>query len=200
MGLLETRWVVSLSTFVVLCLRRFDEASTLFVAGAICNAVLSKVLKRCFNAARPAGARLADPGMPSSHAQSLFFFAAYLGAAARDSVAIGRLLGPDAPRRTVDLVRGAVAVGLVVAALALSLQRVAAGLHTLAQVVVGGVVGGVCGLFWLRSGQPALATAIGGAAHPAAALGLVAAGALVVGSAERALATSLKRRARAHAD
>jgi dolichyldiphosphatase len=33
------------------------------------NALLSKILKRVINQARPAGAQQADPGMPSSHAQ-----------------------------------------------------------------------------------------------------------------------------------
>ena len=53
MGLLETKWIVSLSTLAVLAYRGFDAPATLFVAGAILNAVLSKILKRVFNTARP---------------------------------------------------------------------------------------------------------------------------------------------------
>ena len=50
--------------------------------GAIGNALLSKILKRILRQDRPTGAPVSDPGMPSSHAMSLFFFAAYLSSAA----------------------------------------------------------------------------------------------------------------------
>ena len=77
MNLIETKWLVSGSAFIVLLVRR-DAATVTFLCGAIGNALLSKVLKRLINAARPAGARLSDPGMPSSHAQSLSYFAVFL--------------------------------------------------------------------------------------------------------------------------
>ena len=77
---METRWVVSVCAALTLAYRR-DAASALCIVGAVLNALLSKVLKRVLNMSRPTGARLADPGMPSSHAQSLFFFASYLSTA-----------------------------------------------------------------------------------------------------------------------
>ena len=55
--LIETKWVVSASALLVLLIRR-DAATVVFLLGAICNALLSKVLKRLINVARPAGARL----------------------------------------------------------------------------------------------------------------------------------------------
>jgi hypothetical protein len=39
---------------------------------------VSLVLQKCFNQTRPAGSVLADPGMPSSHAMSLFFIGTYV--------------------------------------------------------------------------------------------------------------------------
>jgi dolichyldiphosphatase len=44
------------------------------------------VLKRVINEQRPASARKADPGMPSSHANSLAFLATYAAAAALDTM------------------------------------------------------------------------------------------------------------------
>ena len=90
-SLLETRWVVSGSAAIVVAYRR-DAASILCILGAVLNALLSKVLKRLLNEARPAGAPLADPGMPSSHAQSLFFFASYLSVAAVSFAAFARAI------------------------------------------------------------------------------------------------------------
>jgi dolichyldiphosphatase len=40
------------------------------VLGSIINVVLCKALKVAINEKRPASAKKADPGMPSSHAQS----------------------------------------------------------------------------------------------------------------------------------
>lgn len=50
---------------------RRDLPTFSFVLGAVLNGVLSKVLKRLLNQKRPEGSEQSDPGMPSSHAQSL---------------------------------------------------------------------------------------------------------------------------------
>eukprot|EP00961_Rhodomonas_salina_P100996 1359075-Rhodomonas_salina.3 len=64
-------WTVSLS-----------GAGVSAIIGALGNAVLSKVLKKILREERPDGAPLnpetKDPGMPSSHAMSLFFLSGYL--------------------------------------------------------------------------------------------------------------------------
>ena len=188
---LETRWVVSLSTLLVLCVRR-DADTALFVLGAVLNAVLSKVLKRCFNAARPAGAKLSDPGMPSSHAQSLFFFGGFLARAARHGPALAVAFS-HASELALARYRAFLPLAALAVAAVLSLDRVRQGLHTLPQVAVGGLIGGIGGTLW-HAHQPALSVALGGAAHPAAVGGLVACGTLVVASVERTLAAELKRR------
>ena len=78
--LCSTKWIVSGAAAGTLAYRR-DLPSALCILGAVLNALLSKILKRLLRRPRPTGAPLADPGMPSSHAQSLFFFAAYLSLA-----------------------------------------------------------------------------------------------------------------------
>ena len=62
-ALLETKVLVSGTTFVVLCYKR-DAQCTVFLLGAVLNALLSKGLKRIINVSRPHGAELSDPGMP----------------------------------------------------------------------------------------------------------------------------------------
>lgn len=175
-----TKWVVAGSAAAVV-LYRHDLAAVLCVSGAVGNALLSKVLKRLLNEARPEGARLADPGMPSSHAQSLFFFASYLGCAAADAPVAALRMG---------------AVGLLPLAGFLAWQRVCAGLHTPAQVLVGGIIGCATGAWWCVWAQPTLEAAMGGASSAplsSSLLALFLVGALVVGSAERMLGAKLKR-------
>lgn len=46
--------------------------------GAVANTLLSSVLKKLLNHERPAPALRSDPGMPSSHAQSIFYAATFL--------------------------------------------------------------------------------------------------------------------------
>ena len=97
--------------------------------------------------------------MPSSHAQSLFFFASYLLAAAAATAA-----SPPAPAA-----RLAGALALFPLAAALAWQRVRAGLHSPAQVAVGSAIGTVAGAAWSTRAQPALEAALGGAAGGGAA-------------------------------
>tara|TARA_B110001452_G_scaffold239129_1_gene219994 strand:+ start:1421 stop:2152 length:732 start_codon:yes stop_codon:yes gene_type:complete len=175
-----TKWVVAGSAAAVV-LYRHDLASVLCVSGAVGNALLSKVLKRLLNEARPTGARLADPGMPSSHSQSLFFFASYLSCAANDAATPALSMG---------------AVGLLPLGGFLAWQRVRAGLHTPAQVLVGGTIGCATGAGWCLWAQPTLEAAMGGAGSAplsSSLLALFLVGALVVGSAERMLGAKLKR-------
>ena len=145
--MLETKWVVSGSAFLTLVVRR-DAATCVFLIGAILNAVLGKILKALFKVKRPATSTLHDPGFPSSHAMSLFFFAAYLSL-----VAPGVL--PPAPARWA-------AVALHAAAAAASLARVRGGLHTHRQVLGGAAFGWVDGRWWHRAAYGAAYGAGGG--------------------------------------
>ena len=80
----STSSFVSLSFFSVLAWKR-DAFMFTFFAGAIGNAILSKVLKRILDQSRPEALaseeslreKPTDPGMPSSHAMSLGFIGTF---------------------------------------------------------------------------------------------------------------------------
>ena len=52
---------------------RHDAEALWMAMGSIVNALLSVGLKRVLNQERPVAGLKSDPGMPSSHAQSIFF-------------------------------------------------------------------------------------------------------------------------------
>ena len=87
----SARFAVSGCVAAALVSRR-DASTMLWVVGGILNAVLAKVLKRVINQARPEGARTLDPGMPSSHAMSLFFLATFVVCAANHAWEVKDLL------------------------------------------------------------------------------------------------------------
>lgn len=134
------------------------------------NTSPSQLLKQAINAARPPTALKADPGMPSSHAQSLFFLATYVAA---------RVAAPLSGAPFTSLRAGAAAL-LLLGAAALTALRVTLGYHSVPQVVAGAALGAVGGAAWATLGAvwslPAVAA--GGAAGPVLAvltLGAVAA-------------------------
>merc|ERR1719478_1239049 len=96
-----------------------------------------QVLKRILRQERPDGAPLADPGMPSSHAMSLFFLSGYLCAA----------IVAWTPTWS-HLQRLAASTGLLGFAVSSVAWRVSSGLHTTLQVLVGSVLGGFNGVLW----------------------------------------------------
>jgi dolichyldiphosphatase len=180
---LETKWVVSGTVFGVLCWRR-DVETAACILGAVINAFLAKVLKRVFNAARPVGAALTDPGMPSSHAQSLFYFASYLSLGAQHINATAQL----------RFIAPLCCFGL---AGSLAFLRIRAGLHTALQVVVGACFGTASGAAWL-SCQPSIVDWIrvqmrsSPVSERASVILLLVTAAVLVGSLERTVAAKLK--------
>ena len=76
--LLQSRWAVAVTVAAVVVWRH-DDGVYWAVIGGLLNAASSKFLKRVFNQQRPLTALglKDDPGMPSSHAQSLGFFSLY---------------------------------------------------------------------------------------------------------------------------
>jgi len=74
----STKWIVSASCIAALLLAEPGpaggrDAVAWTLAGAVASAGTTRALKRALDHRRPAGAAKADPGMPSSHAQSLAF-------------------------------------------------------------------------------------------------------------------------------
>lgn len=70
--------------FGLVILWKHDAEALWAAMGSVVNAWLSTVLKRLLNQDRPSALR-SDPGMPSSHAQSIFYAAVF-------SVASGKIL------------------------------------------------------------------------------------------------------------
>lgn len=91
--------------------------------GAVVAAFVNKAVKKVINAPRPANAHKPDPGMPSSHAQSLAYLSGY--------VAMFAALPNNIPAACAVVALGAY----------LSWLRVATGLHTVPQVGVGFALG-----------------------------------------------------------
>ena len=72
----QSKWVVS-ALFAGVILWRHDGESMWAAMGSIINAILSITLKRIINQERPTSASKSDPGMPSSHSQSIFFIVTF---------------------------------------------------------------------------------------------------------------------------
>jgi len=200
----KTRWIVSGLAAATLFWRQ-DAATILCITGAILNALLSKVLKRVINESRPEGARLADPGMPSSHSQSLFFFATYLSAAAAqaETLTLPALHATVPPAVLPSIVfisssslalKAAIAAGLFALASGAAAYRVAVGLHTPAQIGAGAAIGSATGLSWLLYAQPAFMHMLLRYDMGPVAIALAAVGLVTVASIERIFGAALKKR------
>ncbi|CAN0375140.1 unnamed protein product [Laminaria digitata] len=140
----STQWVVAGSVGAAL-VTRADAETLVWVVGSLFNAVFSKVLKKGINQVRPAGSRLKDPGMPSSHAMSLFYLGTYLviGLQEHGMPSAGSAILPFWPLGVTET-----QALLAVYAVTASLWRVKAGFHTLPQVSVGAVVGALDAALW----------------------------------------------------
>jgi dolichyldiphosphatase len=128
---------VVLSANYVVLLLKCDRFTFLFTLGAIINAMLGKLLKRLIDDRRPLSSKQSDPGMPSSHAVSLFFFAALLSAIEWYSAS----LPPPLALPCILLLWAYV--------IAVCWTRVyLTGDHTIVQVVVGAGMGSISALLW----------------------------------------------------
>ena len=168
-GLLTTKWIVSGCVGLALLCTQGDPKIVLLVFGALVNALLGKKLKRWLSQPRPGGAPLPDPGMPSSHALSLFFLATF---AATDCLQ-GVWQSPSPAPATVEAAASTlvwpstiVAPSLLLGAALLSYLRVRNGLHTAAQVAVGAALGLVNGAAWSAAVDRKLAVAMEAALQP----------------------------------
>ncbi|CAH8354089.1 unnamed protein product [Eruca vesicaria subsp. sativa] len=71
-----SKWVVA-ALFGSVLLLRHDGAALWAVIGSVSNSALSVALKRILNQERPVATLRSDPGMPSSHAQSISFISLF---------------------------------------------------------------------------------------------------------------------------
>ncbi|WVZ09495.1 hypothetical protein V8G54_014025, partial [Vigna mungo] len=130
-----SKWIVT-ALFGGFILWRHDAEALWFTSGSILNALLSVLLKHILNQERPSTLK-SDPGMPSSHAQSIFFAVFFV------------------------ILSGVEWLGLNVFTIAMSglvltfgsffvssYLRVSQQLHTVNQVVVGAVIGSIFSILW----------------------------------------------------
>ncbi|CAN1122000.1 Lipid phosphate phosphatase epsilon 2, chloroplastic [Linum perenne] len=129
-----SKWLAA-AAFGVFFLWRHDAEAMWVVTGAVVNAVLSVALKRILNQERPFPTPKSDPGMPSSHAQSLFYIVAF------GILATVKWLGVTG----VSVILGSL---LMASGSYFSWLRVSQKLHTVSQVVVGAVVGASFSTLW----------------------------------------------------
>lgn len=69
---LQSKWLVS-GIFAVVILCRHDGEAMWAALGSVVNSILSIVLKKILNQERPVPSLRSEPGMPSSHSQSIFY-------------------------------------------------------------------------------------------------------------------------------
>ncbi|KAK9670188.1 hypothetical protein RND81_13G184200 [Saponaria officinalis] len=132
-----SKWLVA-ATFGTVILWRHDPEAVWVVMGSVLNSVLSVVLKQILNQERPVSNRRSDPGMPSSHAQSIFFAFVFVALSMVEWLGVNEF--------TLIFAALSLAVGSY-----FSWLRVAQRLHTISQVVVGAIIGSCFALLWVWS-------------------------------------------------
>jgi dolichyldiphosphatase len=150
-----TKYAVSLAVLLSVLLSGASPRACWAVAGAVASSGACKLLKRLLNLPRPEGAPKADPGMPSSHANSL----AFLASTAALEIARGARVGGGGAEGAAAVAAAPLAAAAAVLVLGafLSWLRVRLGFHTPAQVGVGCIFGAGCGVAWHELSGPALA-------------------------------------------
>ncbi|WJX89889.1 dolichyldiphosphatase [Trifolium repens] len=128
-----SKWIVTV-LFGVFIIWRHDAEALWFAGGSILNAMFSISLKHILNQKRPSSLK-SDPGMPSSHAQSIFFTVIFIILSSVELLTINEL--------TITSSSLALAFGSY-----FSYLRVSQKLHTVSQVIVGAVIGSICSILW----------------------------------------------------
>lgn len=112
-----------------------------FFSGYCASTLLNSALKRVFREPRPAFSAKRGYGMPSDHAQAMFFVLTYLWLLFRTRVSVRGWI-----RGSVLLATGS--LGVIVA-----YSRVYLGVHTVSQVIAGSLVGCVFGFLYFQVGD-----------------------------------------------
>lgn len=132
-----SKWLVAV-VFGAVILWRHDAEAMWAVLGSVVNSILSVILKRIFNQERPDSTLRSDPGMPSSHGQSIFFTVVFA------ILSVVEWLGVNG----FSLILGALILAF---GTYLTWLRVSQGLHTISQVAAGAAVGFIFSIFWFWS-------------------------------------------------
>ncbi|OIT29902.1 PREDICTED: lipid phosphate phosphatase epsilon 2, chloroplastic isoform X1 [Nicotiana attenuata] len=129
-----SKWLVA-AVFGIIFLWRHDAEALWAASGSVLNAWLSTVLKRILNQERPVSTLRSDPGMPSSHAQSIIYAATFC------IVSIVEYFGLNGITAVISALIFAIGSYF-------SWLRVSQRLHTTSQVAVGAVLGFSFSVFW----------------------------------------------------
>ncbi|XP_057501484.1 lipid phosphate phosphatase epsilon 1, chloroplastic [Actinidia eriantha] len=132
-----SKWLVT-ALFGAILLWRHDAEALWAAMGSVVNAGLSRILKQMLNQERPVSNLRSDPGMPSSHAQSIFFTAIFA------VISMFEWLGASG----VTIILSSLTLAF---SSYLSWLRVSQLLHTASQVVVGAVIGSFFSILWFWS-------------------------------------------------
>ncbi|KAJ6678661.1 PALMITOYL-PROTEIN THIOESTERASE/DOLICHYLDIPHOSPHATASE 1 [Salix viminalis] len=142
-----SKWLVAV-LFGTVILWRHDAEAMWAVMGSIVNSILSVILKRIFNQERPDSTLRSDPGMPSSHGQSIFFTVVFAILSGVLCMSVFDLNECSLGANEFALILSAF---ILVFGTYLTWLRVSQGLHTISQVAVGAAVGSIFSIFWFWS-------------------------------------------------
>ncbi|XP_073156094.1 lipid phosphate phosphatase epsilon 1, chloroplastic-like [Henckelia pumila] len=132
-----SKWLVT-ALFCSILLLRHDAVSLWAAIGSVTNVMLSTALKKILNQERPTLALKSDPGMPSSHAQSIFYTITFL------NMSMVEWYGLNGVTTTI--------CGLFFTLGSFfSWLRVSQRFHTISQVLVGAVLGSIFCILWFWS-------------------------------------------------
>ncbi|CAN4083323.1 unnamed protein product [Withania somnifera] len=129
-----SKWLMA-AVFGSIFLWRHDMETLWATSGGVLNACLSVALKSTLNHERPVSTLRSDPGMPSSHAQSIFYTVAFC------IISMVKYFGFNG-------ITAVTSVLIFAMGLYFSWLRVSQRLHTLNQVAVGAVLGFCFSIFW----------------------------------------------------
>ncbi|XP_026396578.1 lipid phosphate phosphatase epsilon 2, chloroplastic-like [Papaver somniferum] len=133
----QRKWLV-VTVFGIIVIWRHDALAMWAAMGEVANAWLAITLKRILNQERPVAILGTGPGMPSSHAQSIFFASVYA------ILSLVKSLGLNGVTVTIRV--------LVLAFRSyLSWLRISQRHHTISQVVVGAILGTIFSILWFQS-------------------------------------------------
>ncbi|KAL3527131.1 hypothetical protein ACH5RR_011787 [Cinchona calisaya] len=132
-----SKWLVTI-LFGIFLLWKHDAEALWAAMGSVINAGLSSLLKKLLNQERPVAYLRSDPGMPSNHAQSIFFVTTL---AILSTVQSWGLNGLTTAISGIVLAAGSY----------FSWLRVSQQLHTFSQVVVGALLGTIFSILWFWS-------------------------------------------------
>ncbi|KAL9161062.1 hypothetical protein ABFS82_08G241800 [Erythranthe guttata] len=129
-----SKWLVA-ALFGLIIVWRHDAEALWAATGSVINTVVSIGLKRILNQERPFSTSRSDPGMPSSHAQSIFYTLTFLNLSMVESFGV-------------NVITATIGGLFFILASYLAWLRVSQQFHTVSQIVVGAALGSVISGFW----------------------------------------------------